>query len=88
WSLATKMAANAGEVLAFLRDLGRRAKPAAMRDYAELADYAAEHLGIAAIQPWDLAYVADQLRAARYAVDEQEVRAHFPVDRVIAGWQR
>ena len=29
-------AQDAGEVLAFLRDLGRRAKPFAERDYAEL----------------------------------------------------
>lgn len=88
WSLATKMAPNAGEVLAFLRDLGRRAKPAANREYAELADYAANHLGIAELQPWDIGYVSDRLRAARYAVDEPEVRAYFPVERVIAGWQQ
>ncbi|WP_426263885.1 M3 family metallopeptidase [Sphingomonas sp. PWP1-2] len=88
WSLATKMAPDACAVLAFLRDLGRRAKPAATREYAELAGYAADHLGIAALQPWDLAYVSDRLRAARYAVDEQAVRAYFPVERVIAGWQQ
>ncbi|RZF65420.1 M3 family peptidase [Sphingomonas populi] len=88
WSLATKMAPDAATVLAFLRDLGHRAKPAAIREYAELAEFAADHLGIAALQPWDMSYVSDRLRAARYAVDEQEVRAYFPVDRVIAGWQQ
>uniref|UniRef100_UPI0035A629A5 M3 family metallopeptidase n=2 Tax=Sphingomonas sanguinis TaxID=33051 RepID=UPI0035A629A5 len=87
WSLATKMAPNAGEVLAFLRDLARRAKPAAEQEYAALADYAADHLGIADLQPWDVTFVAERLREARFAVDEQEVRAHFPVERVIAGWQ-
>ena len=88
WSLATKMAPSADEVLGFLRDLGRRAKPAAVLEYAELAEYATDHLGIADLQPWDVGYVSDRLRSARYAVDEHEVRAYFPVERVVAGWQQ
>lgn len=88
WSLATKMASDAGAVLAFLRDLAARAKPAAEREMATLADYAASHLGIADLQPWDVAHVAERMRQALYAVDEQAVRAHFPVERVLAGWER
>ncbi|WP_029011775.1 M3 family metallopeptidase [Niveispirillum irakense] len=88
WSLATKMAPDAGEVLVFLRNLAARAKPAAEQELATLADYAAAHLGLVEIQPWDVAYIAEQLRQARYAIDEQEVRAYFPVERVVAGWQR
>lgn len=87
WSLATKMAPNAGEVLAFLRDLARRARPAAERDLAELQAFAADTLGIAEFQPWDAGFVANRLRQARYAVDEQEVRQYFPVERVTQGWQ-
>jgi oligopeptidase A len=52
----------------------------------ELRDFAAT-LGIDDLQPWDVAFVANRLRLARYAVDEQEVRAHFPVERVLEGWQ-
>lgn len=88
WSLATKMAPDAGQVLAFLRDLGRRAKPAAEREVAELAAFASETLGIDAFAPWDVGFTSNRLRAARYAVDEQEVRSYFPVERVIAGWQQ
>ena len=87
WSLATKMAPNAGEVLAFLRDLGARARPAAERDLAALRAFAAEELGIDDLQPWDTGFVADRLRRARFAVDEQEVRGYFPVERVMDGWQ-
>jgi len=87
WSLASKMAPDGGEVLAFLRDLAARAKPAAQQEIESLAEYAAEHLGIAELQPWDVTYVSERLRQARYAVDEQEVRAYFPVERVLAGWQ-
>nr|WP_183611885.1 M3 family metallopeptidase [Novosphingobium hassiacum] len=88
WSLATKMAPGSSDVLTFLRDLGHRAKPAAQRDFSALTAYAAEHLSIPDIQPWDMAFVSERLRKARFAVDEREVRAHFPVERVIAGWQQ
>jgi oligopeptidase A len=87
WSLATKMAPNAGEVLTFLRDLARRAKPSAERDLAMLQDFAARELGIPDLQPWDASFVSNKLRQARYAVDEQAVRAYFPVERVLGGWQ-
>ena len=86
-SLATKMAPDAGEVLTFLRDLAKRARPIAERELAELRDYAAAELGIADLQPWDVGFASERLRASRYAVDEQAVRAHFPVERVLEGWQ-
>ena len=86
WSLATKMAPNAGEVLAFLRDLAARAKPFAQAEMATLRDFAATELGLDDLQPWDVGFASDRLRAGRHAVDEAEVRAYFPVDRVLAGW--
>jgi len=87
WSLATKMAPDGGEVLAFLRDLARRAKPAAERDLAEMRTFAADELGIPDLQSWDVGFVSDRLLQARYSVDEQAVRAYFPVARVMEGWQ-
>ncbi len=87
-SLATKMASGSEEVVAFLRDLGRRAKPAAERELDSLASHAAENLGIEDLQAWDVAFVSERLRKERYAVDEQDVRAYFPVERVVAGWQQ
>lgn len=87
WSLSTKMAPNAGEVLTFLRDLARRARPAAERDLAEMQAFAASELGIFDLQSWDTGFVSNRLREARYAVEEQAVRAYFPVDQVMEGWQ-
>jgi len=87
WSFATKMASNAGEVLTFLRDLARRAKPAALQDIETLRLFAAEHLGIPDLQPWDVPYASNRLRISRHAVDEEIVRAHFPIDRVMTGWK-
>jgi len=87
WSLATKMASDGGAVLAFLRDLASRAKPAAQRDLDELKAFAADKLGIADLQPWDVGFASNRLRQALYAVDEAEIRGYFPVEKVVQGWQ-
>lgn len=88
WSLATKMAADGEQVLTFLRGLIRHARPAAERELALLKDFAASELGIDDVQPWDVAFASNRLRQSRYAIDEQEVRAYFPIGRVMQGWQK
>ena len=84
-SLVPKMAKSPDEVLAFLRDLARRSKPYAERDYAELTAFARDTLGLSELAPWDLAYVSEKLKASRYAFSDQEVRQYFPEERVLAG---
>ena len=84
-SLVPKMAKDTREVLAFLNDLARRAKPHAEREYAELTVFARGRLGIATLEAWDLAYAAEKLKEWRYAFSDEEVRAYFPEDRVVAG---
>jgi len=84
-SLVPKMAAHPDEVVAFLRDLARRAKPFAERDFSELTAFARAELGLAELAPWDIAYAAERLKERRYAFDEQEVRHYFPEDQVLAG---
>jgi oligopeptidase A len=84
-SLVPKMAKTPAEVLAFIRDLGQRARPFAERDYAELTAFARNELGIHDPQPWDLPYASEKLRQKRYSFSEQEVKQYFPEDRVLAG---
>ena len=84
-SLVPKMAATPAEVLAFVRDLARRARPFAERDYAELTAFARDELGIADPQAWDLPFASEKLREKRYAFSEQEVRQYLREDRVLAG---
>jgi len=87
-SLVPKMADSPEQVLGFLRDLARRARPYAERDLAELRAYAAAELGIAELQPWDLAYASEQLKQARYAFSDQEVRQYLTEPRVLEGLLR
>ncbi|MFV3255130.1 M3 family metallopeptidase, partial [Klebsiella pneumoniae] len=45
-SLVAKMAKSPGEVIAFLEDLGQRARPFGQKDYEELKTFAREKLGL------------------------------------------
>ena len=84
-SLAAKMAKSPAEVIAFLRDLARRARPFAERDVADLREFAASTLGIDALHPWDYAYISEKLKEARYAFSEQEIKPYFTAPKVLAG---
>jgi oligopeptidase A len=83
-SIATKMAESAQHVTDFLQDLAIKAKPYALKDKAELENYAAE-LGIADMQAWDVAYVSEKLREEKYAFSDLEVKQYFPESKVLAG---
>ena len=84
-SVVTKMAKSPDEVMAFLRDLARRARPFAEKDVADLRAFALEHMGLKDLQPWDYGYVAEKLKEARYAFSEQEVKQYFTAPKVLAG---
>lgn len=85
YSIATKMADDAPQVLGFLRDLAARAKPYAQRDRAELETFARDELGLDDLQAWDLAYAGEKLKQARYSYSEQEVKQYFTEPKVLAG---
>jgi len=84
-SLAAKMADSPAQVLGFLRDLAAKARPFAERDLSELREFAASSLGLRDLQAWDIAYVSEKLKEARYAFSDQEVRQYLTVPRVLAG---
>src|SRR5687768_6824094 len=84
-SLVPKMAESSSQVLAFLDDLARRARPFAEKDVEELRTFARNDLGIQNLESWDVAYASEKLRAKRYAFSDQEVKQYFPEDVVVAG---
>jgi oligopeptidase A len=84
-SLEPKMAETPAQVLDFLNALAQRAKPYAQRDMAELKEFAARELGLAEPQTWDIAWVSEKLRVARYSFSDNEVKQYFPEPQVLAG---
>jgi oligopeptidase A len=84
-SLVPKMAESSSQVLAFLDDLARRARPFAEKDVAELRDFSRKELKIPDLQAWDVAYASEKLRAKRYSFSDQEVKQYFPEDAAVHG---
>lgn len=84
-SLATKMANSTDQIEAFMLNLAAHARPHAERDLAELRAFAAKELNLPEPEAWDIAWVSEKLREARYAFSEAEVKAYFPETRVLAG---
>ena len=87
-SLVSKMAKSPQQVLDFLNDLAKRAKPYAEKDVAALRDFAKRELGLDVMEPWDRPYAAEKLRGQRYSFSEQEVKQYFPEPTVLAGMFR
>ncbi|MDW7747587.1 oligopeptidase A [Halomonas sp.] len=85
YSLSTKMAESPDQVVTFLEDLAARAVPQAREEYAELADYARDELGMEALAPWDVGFASEKLREARYAISDEQLRPYFPAPQVVDG---
>jgi len=84
-SLVPKMASAPSQVIQFLNDLAKRARPFAENDLAELRAFAKAELGLEQLEAWDITYASEKLREKRYAFSEQEVKRYFPEHRVIGG---
>jgi oligopeptidase A len=84
-SVVPKMAQSPEQVIAFLRDLARRARPYAEQDVADLRAFARDELDLHEPQAWDYPYLGERLKEARYAFSEQEVKQYFTAPKVLAG---
>ena len=85
-SVVPKMAESPEKVTAFLRDLATKARPFAEQDLADLREFAANTLGITGpLNAWDVPYLSEKLKEARYSFSEQEVKQYFTAPKVLAG---
>ena len=83
WKLQDQMAKTPGAVT---RLLGTLATPATARARKEAADIQAvidaQHGGFK-LEPWDWNFYAEQVRKAKYDLNESEVKPYFELDRVL-----
>jgi len=84
-SLVTKMADSPATVIHFLRDLASRARPYALKDLADLREFARTELSMPDPQPWDWSYVGEKLKESRYSFSEQEVKQYLTAPKVLKG---
>jgi oligopeptidase A len=84
-SLATKMAESPQQVLDFLEDLARKSKAFAKTEFAEIQTFARDQLGLDDVQAWDVGYVSEKMKQARFDFSEEDLKPYFPAARVISG---
>ncbi|MGR8932955.1 MAG: oligopeptidase A [Gammaproteobacteria bacterium] len=84
-SLATKMAGDPRQVVAFLEDLAVKALPQAQRDLQELRQFARDKHGLDDLQAWDLGYYSEKMRRHYFQLSQEEVKQYFPATRVLPG---
>lgn len=84
-SLATKMAESPAQVLEFLADLARRAKPQALQDLAELKAFVKADYGVEELSAWDVTYYSEKLKQAKYSISDEALRPYFPETKVVPG---
>jgi oligopeptidase A len=84
YTLADRMAGSGARAIAFEADLVERTRPYWERDTKELTAYASK-LGIDTLEPWDVSFVMEALRKARYDIDDEALRPYFPLGQVLAG---
>lgn len=80
YALSTRMARTVDEVMKFLHDLAKAARPAALREFAELEEFAGHTLWA-----WDVGFYAERLQRTRYSVSQEELRPYFPLPKVLTG---
>jgi oligopeptidase A len=84
-SLSTKMAEKPEDVTRFLEDLAERSLPFARKDLADLQAFTDQFYGIKDLQAWDLSYYSEKMRQHYYQLSQEEVKAYFPITRVLPG---
>lgn len=84
YRLDDAMAGSGARAFDFVSDLRERTLPYWKRDMAIVREKAAG-MGLDPLEPWDLAYVAEALRRARFRFDDEVTRPWFPLDRVLDG---
>lgn len=84
-SLATKMAESPQQVTTFLQDLVSRTQQQARTEFAQLCDWAKEHLNLETLAPWDVTYASEKKQEAQFSISQEALRAYFPLPKVMAG---
>jgi len=84
-SLATKMAENTSQVIDFLNDLAKRARPQAEQELAQLRAFAKTHYGVDAMEAWDLPFYGEKQKQHLFSINDEQLRPYFPEQRALEG---
>jgi peptidyl-dipeptidase Dcp len=83
YALADRMAGNPAAVDELLRQVWEPAKASAARERQALVAQAAALGEPTDIEPWDWYYLAGKVRAARYALNDADVKPYFSLEAML-----
>jgi len=83
WKLQDQMSKNPGAVDQFFSRLVPSVTAKAKQEAADIQTMINEKKGGFQLAPWDWDYYAEQVRKAKYDLDENEVKPYFEMNRVL-----
>ena len=83
--LEERMAESPAKVNAFLQQLHEASRPSALKDLADVQEYAKTKGFNETLERWDWSYWSEKLKNERYGFDEQAVKPYFKLENVISG---
>jgi len=83
WSIASQMAKTPDAALGFMRAIVPAATARARQELADIQTCIDKQQGGFSARAWDWAFYAEQVRREKYALDENQLRAYFALDRVL-----
>ena len=83
--LEERMAETPENVIEFSNNLLEKAKPAALKEFKNLEEYAKKSDGIDQLQKWDGSYYSEKLKKELFDLDQEILKPYFKLENVIAG---
>ena len=83
--LEERMAENPEKVISFSNDLLAKAKPAALKEFEQLAAFAKELDGIEQLEKWDGSYYSEKLKQQLFNLDDEKLKPYFQLEKVLDG---
>lgn len=83
WSMADQMAKTPEAAFRFMRQIAPAARARAERELADIQQVIDEQQGGFQAQAWDWAYYAEQVRLARYSLDESQIKPYLELNSVL-----
>ncbi|WP_348810394.1 M3 family metallopeptidase [Flavobacterium maritimum] len=83
--LEERMAESPEKVKTFSMDLLEKAKPAALKEFAQLTAFAKELHGLEQLEKWDGAYYSEKLKQQLFSLDDEILKPYFQLEKVLDG---
>lgn len=85
WTLRHRMAQDVSHVQALLDRIYAASFQKAKSELQQVREFAKSECNILDLQPWDFGFVSEKLKKALFDIDEETLKAYFPLSKVLSG---